>query len=127
MFDQLLKQNEAMMKSMQSMMDMSAFEQATKPMTTLLEMQRSMLETMAEQQTALTTELMSDCLDEARAVCQCDSVPEMVEIHKKYLSKYQEKMAELAKQNAHSMTQMSEETLGLMKKNAEAMAKSLQK
>jgi hypothetical protein len=127
MFDQLLKQNEAMMKSMQSMMDMSAFEQATKPMTTLLEMQRSMLETMAEQQTALTTELMSDCLDEVRAVCQCDSVPEMVEIHKKYLSKYQEKMAELAKQNAHSMTQMSEETLGLMKKNAEAMAKSLQK
>ena len=127
MFDQLLKQNEAMMKSMQSVMDMSAFEQATKPMTTLLEMQRSMLETMAEQQTALTTELMSDCLDEARAVCQCDSVPEMVEIHKKYLSKYQEKMAELAKQNAHSMTQMSEETLGLMKKNAEAMAKSLQK
>lgn len=127
MFDQLLKQNEAMMKSMQSMMDMSAFEQATKPMATLLAMQRSMLETMAEQQTALTTELMSDCLDEARAVCQCDSVPEMVEIHKKYLSKYQEKMAELAKQNAHSMTQMSEETLGLMKKNAEAMAKSLQK
>ena len=127
MFDQLLKQNEAMMKSMQSMMDMSAFEQATKPMTTLLEMQRSMLETMAEQQTALTTELMSECLHEARAVCQCDSVPEMVEIHKKYLSKYQEKMAELAKQNAHSMTQMSEETLGLMKKNAEAMAKSLQK
>lgn len=127
MFDQLLKQNEAMMKSMQSMMDMSAFEQATKPMATLLEMQRSMFETMAEQQTALTTELMSDCLDEARAVCQCDSVPEMVEIHKKYLGKYQEKMAELAKQNAHSMTQMSEETLGLMKKNAEAMAKSLQK
>jgi Phasin protein. len=124
MFDHLLKQNEAMMKSMQSMMDMSAFEDATKPMATLLEMQRAMLETMAEQQTALTTELMSDCLDEARAVCQCDSMPEMMEIHKKYLSKYQEKMAELAKQNAQSMTQMSEETLGLIKKNTEAMAKS---
>ena len=127
MFDHLLKQNEAMMKSMQSMMDMSAFEEATKPMATLLEMQRGMLETMAEQQTALTTELMSDCLDEARAVCQCDSMPEMMEIHKKYLSKYQEKMAELAKQNAQSMTQMSEETLGLIKKNTEAMAKSFKK
>lgn len=127
MFDQLIKQNEEMMKTMQSMMGFEALEKATQPMTGLLEMQRAMLESMAEQQAALTTELMSDCLEEARAVCTCDSVPEMMEIHKKYLSKYQEKMAELAKQNAGAMTQISEETLGLMKKNAEDLAKSFSK
>lgn len=69
MFDQLLKQNEAMMKSMQSMMTLDAFEQAMKPMTHLLELQRSMLESLAEEQTQLSTELMTDALEEARAVC----------------------------------------------------------
>jgi predicted HAD superfamily phosphohydrolase YqeG len=124
MFDQLLKQNQAMM---QSMLDMNAYEQAMKPMATLLEAQRAMLETMAEQHTAISTELMSDCLDEARAVCQCDSIPDMMEIHKKYLSQYQAKMAELAKHNAHQMTQMSEEALGLMKQNADAFETQLKK
>ena len=40
-----------MMKSMQSMMTLDAFEQAMKPMTHLLELQRSMLESLAEEQT----------------------------------------------------------------------------
>ena len=59
MFDQLLKQNEAMMKSMQSMMTLDAFEQAMKPMKHLLGLQRSMLESLAEEQTQLSTELMT--------------------------------------------------------------------
>ena len=35
-FDQLLKQNEEMLKSMQSMMNLDAFEKTMKPMTDLL-------------------------------------------------------------------------------------------
>ena len=127
MFDQLLKQNEAMMKSMQSMMSLDAFEQAMKPMTHLLELQRSMLESLAEEQTQLSTELMTDALEEARAVSNCESVPELMEVHKNFLQKYQEKMAELAKKQASSWTQVSEEALSVMKKNAEEMAKSFQK
>ena len=127
MFDQLLKQNEAMMKSMQSMMTLDAFEQAMKPMTHLLELQRSMLESLAEEQTQLSTELMTDALEEARAVCNCESVPELMEVRKNFLQKYQEKMAELAKKQASSWTQVSEEALSVMKKNAEEMAKSFQK
>ena len=127
MFDQLLKQNEAMMKSMQSMMTLDAFEQAMKPMTHLLELQRSMLESLAEEQTQLSTELMTDALEEARAVCNCGSVPELMEVHKNFLQKYQEKMAELAKKQASSWTQVSEEALSVMKKNAEEMAKPFQK
>ena len=127
MFDQLLKQNEAMMKSMQSMMTLDAFGQAIKPMTHLLELQRSMLESLAEEQTQLSTELMTDALEEARAVCNCKSMPELMEVHKNFLQKYQEKMAELAKKQASSWTQVSEEALGVMKKNAEEMAKSVQK
>lgn len=127
MFDQLLKQNEAMMKSMQSMMTLDAFEQAMKPMTHLLELQRSMLESLAEEQTQLSTELMTDALEEARAVCNCESVPELMEVHKNFLQKYQEKMAELAKKQASSWTQVSEEALSVMKKNAEEMAKSFQR
>jgi len=126
-FDQLLKQNEAMMKSMQSMMTLDAFEQAMKPMTHLLELQRSMLESLAEEQTQLSTELMTDALEEARAVSNCESVPELMEVHKNFLQKYQEKMAELAKKQASSWTQVSEEALSVMKKNAEEMAKSFQK
>jgi len=121
-FDQLLKQNEAMMKSMQSMMTLDAFEQAH-----LLELQRSMLESLAEEQTQLSTELMTDALEEARAVCNCESVPELMEVHKNFLQKYQEKMAELAKKQASPWTQVSEEALSVMKKNAEEMAKSFQK
>ena len=127
MFDQLLKQNEAMMKSMQSMMTLDAFEQAMKPMTHLLELQRSMLESLAEEQTQLSTELMTDALEEARAVSNCESVPELMEVHKNFLQKYQEKMAELAKKQASSWTQVSEEALSVMRKNAEEMAKSFQK
>ena len=127
MFDQLLKQNQAMMKSMQSMMTLDAFEQAMKPMTHLLELQRSMLESLAEEQTQLSTELMTDALEETRAVCNCESVSELMEVHKNFLQKYQEKMAELAKKQASSWTQVSEEALSVMKKNAEEMAKSFQK
>lgn len=127
MFDQLLKQNEEMMKTMQSMMGLDAFQKATKPMTELLEMQRAMLESLTEQQTQLTTELMSDCLEEARQMCQCDSVPEVMEIHKKFLTRYQEKMAALAKKQAASMTQLSEEALSMMKKNTKDLAKTLNK
>jgi len=127
MFDQLLKQNEEMMKTMQSMMGFDAFEKATKAMTELLEMQRGMLESLTEQQTQLTTELMSDCLEEARQMCQCDSVPEVMEIHKKFLTRYQEKMAALAKKQAASMTQLSEEALSVMKKNTKDLAKTLNK
>jgi hypothetical protein len=50
-----------------------------------------------------------------------------MEVHKKFLQKYQEKMAELAKKQASSWTQVSEETLNLVKKNTEEMAKSLKK
>ena len=82
MFDQLLKQNEEMLKSMQSMMNLDAFEKTMKPMTDLLELQRSMLESMAEEQTQLSTEMMADALEEARAVCQCESMPELMEVHK---------------------------------------------
>ena len=62
MFDQLLKQNEEMLKSMQSMMNLDAFEKAMKPMSDLLELQRSMLESLAEEQTQLSTEMMADAL-----------------------------------------------------------------
>ena len=71
--------------------------------------------------------MMADSLEEARAVCQCESMPELMEVHKKFLQKYQEKMAALAKKQASSWTQVSEETLNLVKKNTEEMAKSLNK
>ena len=109
------------------MMGLDAFQKATKPMTDLLEMQRAMLESLTEQQTQLTTELISDCLEEARQMCQCESVPEVMEIHKKFLTRYQEKMAEIAKKQAASMTQLSEEALNVMKKNTKDLAKSLNK
>ena len=96
-------------------------------MTHLLELQHSMFESMAEEQTQLSTEMMMDTLEEARAVCNCESMPELLEVHKNFLQKYQEKMAELAKNPASSWTQVSEEALSVMKKNAEEMAKSFQK
>ena len=85
MFDQLLKQNEEMLKSMPSMMNLDTIEKVFKPMTDLLGLQRSMLESLAEEQTLLSTEMMADALAEARAVCQCESMPELMEVHKKFL------------------------------------------
>ena len=90
----LLLQNDAMIKSM---ITPDAFEQVMMPMTHLLEPQRSMLESLAEEQTQLSTELMTDALEEARAVCNCESVPELMDVHKNFLQKYQEKMVEFAK------------------------------
>ena len=116
MFDPLPKQNEEMLKSMQSMMNLDAFEKTMKPMSDLLNLQRSMLELLADEQTQLSTEMMADSLEEARAVCECESMPELMEVHKKFLQKYQEKMAELAKKQASSWTQVSEETLNFLKK-----------
>ena len=69
MFDQLLKQNEEMLKSMQSMMNLDTFVKTIKRMTHLLELQHSMLESLAEEQTQLSTQMMTDALEEARAVC----------------------------------------------------------
>ena len=127
MFDQLLKLNEEMLKSMQSMMNLDAFEKAMKPMTDLLELQRSMLESLAEEQTQLSIEMMADALEEARTVCQCQSMPELMEVHKKFLQKYREKISDLTKKQASSWTQISEEALNLVKRNTEEMAKSLNK
>ena len=59
--------------------------------------------------------MIADSLEEARAVCQCESMPELMEVHKKFLQKYQEKMAELAQKQASSWTQVSEETLNFLK------------
>ena len=112
---------------MQSMMNLDAFEKAMKPMTDLLELQRSMLESLAEEQTQLSTEMMADALEGARADCQCESMPELMEVHKKFLQKYREKMADLTKKQASSWTQISEEALNLVKKNIEEMAQSLNK
>ena len=127
MFDQLLKLNEEMLKSMQSMMNLDAFEKAMKPMTDLLELQRSMLESLAEEQTQLSIEMMADALEEARTVCQCQSMPELMEVHKKFLQKYREKISDLTKKQASSWSQISEEALNLVKRNTEEMAKSLNK
>ena len=127
MFDQLLKLNEEMLKSMQSMMNLDAFEKAMKPMTDLLELQRAMLESLAEEQTQLSIEMMADALEEARTVCQCQSMPELMEVHKKFLQKYREKISDLTKKQASSWTQISEEALNLVKRNTEEMAKSLNK
>jgi len=115
------------MKSMHSMMTLDTFEQAMKPMMHLLEFQHSMLESLAEEQIQLSNELMTDALQEARAVCNCESTPRLMEVHKNFLQKYTEKMAELAKKQAASWTQVSEEALNVMEKNAEEMAKSFQK
>ena len=79
MFDQLPKQNEEMSKTMQAMMNLDAFVKTIKPMTHLLELQRSMLESLAEEQTQRSTEMMADALEEARAVCQCESMSELME------------------------------------------------
>jgi hypothetical protein len=54
-------------------------------------------------------------------------MPELIRVHKEFFQKYQEKMAELAKKQASSWTQVSEEALNLVKKNTEEMAKSLNK
>ncbi len=82
-----------MLKSMQSMMNLDAFEKTMKPMTDLLKLQRSMLESLAEEQTQMPTEMIADALEEARAVYQCERMPELMEDHEKFLQKYQEKMA----------------------------------
>ncbi len=82
---------------MQSMMNLDAFEKTMKPMTDILELQRSMLESLAEEQTQLSIEIMADAREEARAVSQCESMPKLIEVHERFLQKYQEKMAELAK------------------------------
>lgn len=127
MFDQLMKQNEAMLKSMQSMMGLEAMQNAMKPMVDLLEMQRTMFETLAEENMRLANELMADCLDEARLACQCESMPEMMEVQKKFAVKYQEKMAELVKSQAASLTQVSEQALKVMTENAQAVIPNIQK
>ena len=67
---------------MQSMMNLDAFEKTIKLMLDLLELQRSMLESLAEEQIQLSTEMMADALEEARAVCQCELMPELMEVHK---------------------------------------------
>ena len=84
MFEQLMKQNEAMMKQFQTMMGADALAQMMKPYTNLLEMQRSVIESITEEQTRVATELMNDYLEEARQVCSCNSLPEAVEIQKAY-------------------------------------------
>ena len=108
-------------------MNLDAFEKTMKPMTDLLELQRSILESLAQEQTQLSIRLMADALEEARAVSECESMPELIEVYEEFLQKYQEKMAELTKNQASSWTLVSEETLNFVKKNTVEMAKLLVK
>ena len=78
-------------------MNLDTFVKTIKRMTHLLELQHSMLESLAEEQTQLSTQMMTDALEEARAVCQCESMLELMEVHKKILQKYQEKWLNLRK------------------------------
>ncbi|MDP5324141.1 MAG: TIGR01841 family phasin [Litorivicinaceae bacterium] len=126
MFEQLMKQNEAMMKQFQTMMGADALAQMMKPYTNLLEMQRSVIESITEEQTRVATELMNDYLEEARQVCSCNSLPEAVEIQKAYLAKVQERMAVLAKKQAESFTKLGEESIQVMKHSAEDLMKNMQ-
>ena len=82
MFDQLPKQNEEMLKSMKSKMNLDAFVKTIKPTIALLELQYSKVESLVEEQTQLSKEMMADSLEEARAVCQCESIPELMEVQK---------------------------------------------
>ena len=41
-----------------------------------------MLESLSEEQKQLSTEMMADALEEARDVCQCESMPELMEFQK---------------------------------------------
>lgn len=126
MFEQLMKQNEAMMKQFQTMMGADALAQMMKPYTHLLDMQRSVIESITEEQTRVATELMNDYLEEARQVCSCNSLPEAMEIQKAYLAKVQERMAALAKKQAESFTKLGEESIQVMKHSAEDLMKTMQ-
>jgi phasin family protein len=125
-FEQLMKQNEAMMKQFQTMMGADALAQMMKPYTHLLDMQRSVIESITEEQTRVATELMNDYLEEARQVCSCNSLPEAMEIQKAYLAKVQERMAALAKKQAESFTKLGEESIQVMKHSAEDLMKTMQ-
>ena len=126
MFEQLMKQNEAMMKQFQSMMGAEAYAQMMKPYTNLLEMQRSLIETITEEQTRVATDLVNDYLEEARQVCGCNSLPEAMEVQKAYLAKVQERMAALAKKQADSFTKLGEESIHVMKQSAADLMKTMQ-
>ena len=56
-----------------------------------------MLESLAEEQTQLSTEMMADALEEARAVCQCESMSELMEVHKKHFRSTERKWLSLRK------------------------------
>jgi len=121
-----MKQNEAMMKQFQSMMGADALAQMMKPYTNLLDMQRSLIESITEEQTRVATELVNDYLEEARQVCACNSLPDAVEIQKAYIARVQERMATLAKKQAETFTKLGEESIQVMKHSAEDMMKSMQ-
>ena len=70
--------------------------------------------------------MMADALEEESAMCQCESMSELMEVNKKFVQKYQEKWLVLKRQ-ASSWTQVSEDTLNLVNKNTEEMAKPLNK
>ena len=117
------KMIEDMQESMKQAFDVKSYEIVMKPMTDLFEVNKSTVETLAEQQTVLAQELVKGAMEQAKALSAEKDMATVVESQKSYLQGLQTRLIDAAKASQETLVKSRDEATNIVKGAIETATK----
>lgn len=117
------KMIEDMQESMKQAFDVKSYEIVMKPMTDLFEVNKSTVETLAEQQTVLAKELVKGAMEQAKALSAEKDMATVVESQKSYLQGLQTRLIDAAKASQETLVKSRDEATNIVKGAIETATK----
>ena len=117
------KMIEDMQESMKQAFDVKSYEIVMKPMTDLFEVNKSTIETLAEQQTVLAKELVKGAMEQAKALSAEKDMATVVESQKSYLQGLQTRLIDAAKASQETLVKSRDEATNIVKGAIETATK----
>ncbi|MGB0957524.1 MAG: phasin family protein [Litorivicinus sp.] len=117
------KMMETMSKNVESMFDTAKFEEAMKPMTQIVELNKKTLETLATKQADLVKELFDGSVAQAKELTATTDLSSALASQKTYLEGVQEKLVSAARDTQDVLTVARDEAAEQVKTAVEGAAK----
>lgn len=117
------KMMETMSKNVEAMFDASKLEEAMKPMTDMVELNKKTLETLAAHQTALVKELFEGSVAQAKELSGTSDLSSAMASQKTYLEGVQTKLMTAAKETQEVLMSARDEATESVKTAIESAGK----
>ena len=117
------KMIEDMQANMKQAFDLKSYEVVMKPMTDLLEVNKSTVEALAGQHTALAKELVEGAMEQAKALSTEKDMVAAVESQKSYLQGLQARLIDAAKVSQETLVKSRDEATNIVKGAIETATK----